>query len=269
MTISLRHRSTVAGRGLAASLAIALAAVWLQAAPALAQSPAAADDYSPEAIAQRRSEQAEPRTAISLDPAAFDRFVGAYQLAPSLVLTVSRNGPVLLTRLTGQDPVQVFPESPTKFFLKVVPAQLSFVGPPSGPPTEVVLHQAGFDRHARRIPDADAKAIEATLQHRIESNLPGPGTEAALRKYIQHLEDGLDVYADMSPALAAISRVQMPGILGSIKRLGQLKTITFKNVGLQGFDFYLVEFQNGKALAGIAQLTPDGHFDGLNFRELP
>jgi hypothetical protein len=61
----------------------------------------------------------------------------------------------------------------------------------------------------------------------------------------------------------------MPRIKGDIKRWGPLKSVTFKKVGLQGFDFYTVDFQNGKIMAGIAQLAADGKFDGLVFRELP
>jgi hypothetical protein len=91
------------------------------------------------------------RTAISMDPKQFDALVGAYQLAPNAVITVSRTGDHFFAQLTGQNPFEIFPEASREFFLKDVDAQLTFITDNSGRATEVVLHQNGNDRHAKRI----------------------------------------------------------------------------------------------------------------------
>jgi uncharacterized protein (TIGR03435 family) len=90
-------------------------------------------------------------TAISMDAKQFDAYVGAYQLAPNAVITISRSGDRFFAQLTGQDPFEIFAEERRDFFLKTVDAQLTFVTDATGRPTEVVLHQNGNDRHAKRI----------------------------------------------------------------------------------------------------------------------
>jgi uncharacterized protein (TIGR03435 family) len=90
-------------------------------------------------------------TAISMDAKTFDAFVGAYQLAPNAVITISRTGDHFFAQLSGQDPFEIFPEAGREFFLKLVDAQLTFITDNSGRAIEVVLHQNGNDRHAKRI----------------------------------------------------------------------------------------------------------------------
>ncbi len=91
------------------------------------------------------------RVAVKLDPKRLDALVGEYELVPGFVLAVTREGDRLMTQATGQSRVEVFPESPTEFFLKVVDAQLSFVVGPGGKCDRLVLHQGGRDMPARRI----------------------------------------------------------------------------------------------------------------------
>ena len=60
------------------------------------------------------------RTPVTIDPAAFDPLVplvGRYRLAPTFILTFSRRGDRFYTQATGQPKVEMFPESPTEFFL--------------------------------------------------------------------------------------------------------------------------------------------------------
>ena len=72
------------------------------------------------------------------------------QLTPNVTLTVTREDDRLMTQLTGQPKVEVFPESETKFFLKVVDAQLTFVKDDGGTVTHVILHQGGKDQKATK-----------------------------------------------------------------------------------------------------------------------
>ena len=45
---------------------------------------------------------------------------------------------------------EILPESEREYFLKVVDAQITFVTDSAGRATELILHQAGLDRHAKR-----------------------------------------------------------------------------------------------------------------------
>lgn len=103
--------------------------------------------------------------AIMLTPDVLDHYVGQYQLAPGLILTVQREGPQLIAQATGQPPAPIYPESKTEFFYKVVDAQLTFDLGPHGVATGLMLHQNGRDIPGKKIssqpaaPPAQPKSI--------------------------------------------------------------------------------------------------------------
>jgi CubicO group peptidase (beta-lactamase class C family) len=68
----------------------------------------------------------KPRIAISVSPEILKRYVGKYQLAPSLVMEITMKEEKLFAQLTGQSAYEIFATSETEFFLKIVDAQLSF-----------------------------------------------------------------------------------------------------------------------------------------------
>ena len=93
------------------------------------------------------------RKTIHLDPAVYEDYVGKYKFAPSsslssevskLVLTVTTDSQRIFTQMTGQKIVEIFPESPTKFFQKKVDAQLTFIKNDGGT-SQVIIHQHGRD----------------------------------------------------------------------------------------------------------------------------
>jgi D-alanyl-D-alanine-carboxypeptidase/D-alanyl-D-alanine-endopeptidase len=91
------------------------------------------------------------RQAIALDPKALDAYVGRYQFAPQVFLTVTRDGNRLLAQITGQPHAAIVPESRTEFFYKIVDAQLRFDLPASGPASGVTLQQFGRDLAGKRV----------------------------------------------------------------------------------------------------------------------
>lgn len=97
--------------------------------------------------------QAPPktRTEIAVDPQKLEPYVGRYQLAPTAIITMTREGGRLFTQLTGQPKFEVFAESEKDFFLKVVDAQLTFETDAAGKATAVVLHQNGQTVRAPRV----------------------------------------------------------------------------------------------------------------------
>jgi D-alanyl-D-alanine-carboxypeptidase/D-alanyl-D-alanine-endopeptidase len=95
-------------------------------------------------------EPEKERVAVKIDPKIYDAYAGQYELAPGAVFTVRRDGDRLLAQLTGQTFLEVFPESETNFFYKVVDARLTFVKNDKGEVTELILHQNG-DQIAKRM----------------------------------------------------------------------------------------------------------------------
>ena len=92
----------------------------------------------------------KPRTESKVDPKLYDSYIGKYQLTPNFALTITRDGDRLMAQATNQPQFEVFPESDTKFFLKVVDAQITFVKEENGKVNQLVLHQNGRDMPAKR-----------------------------------------------------------------------------------------------------------------------
>jgi CubicO group peptidase (beta-lactamase class C family) len=92
-------------------------------------------------------------TEIQLDPDTLEKYAGQYQLAPNILITIKRNGSRLSAQLTGQGPAEIFPESKTDFFYRVVDAQITFKLDSQGRANGLILHQLGRDQLAQRIGD--------------------------------------------------------------------------------------------------------------------
>jgi CubicO group peptidase (beta-lactamase class C family) len=84
-----------------------------------------------------------PRKEVKLDPAIYDQYVGEYELAPGFTVILSKEDGKLMGQATGQPKVELFPESETKFFLKVVDGQLEIVKDAAGKVTGIILFQGG------------------------------------------------------------------------------------------------------------------------------
>jgi len=92
-----------------------------------------------------------PRKVAVVDPKIYDLYAGDYELAPDFIITILRRGDKLISQATGQPEIELFPESETRFFLKVVDAQVDFVKDAGGRVTGLVLHQGGMDLPAKKV----------------------------------------------------------------------------------------------------------------------
>jgi CubicO group peptidase (beta-lactamase class C family) len=90
------------------------------------------------------------RTEIPLPVATLSKYVGTYELAPGANMMIRLVGDHLTTQLTGQPQFPIFAESETKFFLKVVDAQVEFFTDASGAVTDAVMYQNGRERKVAR-----------------------------------------------------------------------------------------------------------------------
>jgi CubicO group peptidase (beta-lactamase class C family) len=93
-----------------------------------------------------------PRKEVAVAPNVLAAYVGVYQLAPTFSMTVTLDGGSLSVQATGQQKFPMFAESETKFFLKVVDAQLTFERDATGMVTSMTLTQGGANQRAARVP---------------------------------------------------------------------------------------------------------------------
>ena len=91
------------------------------------------------------------RDEVELGPEILDRYVGRYELAPQVEMTIARGGDGLTAQLTGQPAFPIFPESKTEFFLRVVEAQLRFTLDDTGEVSGLILYQNGLEIPGRRV----------------------------------------------------------------------------------------------------------------------
>ena len=97
----------------------------------------------------RTGDKPVERTAVAMSPAAFDAYVGRYQLE-GFHIDVKREGAKFIAQLTGQPAFEVFPSSDTTFFLKVVDAELQFEKTADGG-MQLMLNQGGRKTPGKRI----------------------------------------------------------------------------------------------------------------------
>jgi hypothetical protein len=235
------------GAATLASLSIALTALAAQVSPPNAEAPA------PTAAAPAKAQRKE----IKLPESTLERYVGSYKFGGSGAMIVTRQGTQLKLQAPGEPAVEIYPESETAFFYKIVDAQVDFVGPPGANATSLVFHQGGADISMQRVDDGMVAQMKAELDARIASNTPQPGTEAALRKLAGSMVTGTPNYDDMSPHLASAVKQQLPHMTG-MKTLGPVQSVQFVRVGEGGWDVYRVKYANGGTLMWRVGLEADG-----------
>jgi serine-type D-Ala-D-Ala carboxypeptidase/endopeptidase len=139
---------------------------------------------------------------IAIDPKLFDGYVGAYQLAPNFILTVTRDGDHFITQATGQGPVEIFAETEHDYFAKVVDAQITFVTDGQGRATELILHQGGLDHDAPRVEGAAAALApkehkEVTVDPKLFDGYVG-GYQLAPNVIFTITRDGAHLFAQLT-----------------------------------------------------------------------
>ena len=198
-----------------------------------------------------------------LEPAVLDRYVGSY--APHNgefgFYTISRDETNLVMQVTGQPPVDLFPVGEAEFSVKVVDAQITFIGGADSQATGLILRQSGVEIRAERIDAATAEGLRAKLAARIEQKAPTPRSEEALRRLIAGTRTGTPNYEEMSPAFAQVVQRQLSRLQPMSSYLGDIQSIEFKGVGNAGWDVYDVRREQGSQRWRIA-VGSDGKIHG-------
>lgn len=86
--------------------------------------------------------------AVKVDPAIFDRYVGEYQFSPIFSIMIERKEGQIFAQATGQPQFEIFPKSETRYFLKVVDAEIEFQMGADGKAESLILFQAGMEQKA-------------------------------------------------------------------------------------------------------------------------
>lgn len=88
---------------------------------------------------------------ITLDKSVYKKLVGDYELEPGFILSITTDGNSVFAQATGQDKNEIYPEAESRYFLKVVDAQLEFNKDDKGNISSVTLLQGGAKMPGKKI----------------------------------------------------------------------------------------------------------------------
>lgn len=91
------------------------------------------------------------RKVVTLPEDSLDDYPGKFELAPGVILEITRDGARFKVQLTGQAAYPIYPEAKDEFFFRIVDAQLSFTRDDAGKIDKVTLRQGGRDIPAKRV----------------------------------------------------------------------------------------------------------------------
>jgi CubicO group peptidase (beta-lactamase class C family) len=93
----------------------------------------------------------EIKTYYRLDPSVYDQYVGAYEVRPDYILTVTHENYYLVIQPTGQAPTKFFVDSQSTFFSVDPYIQIQFLKDTEGSVTGLLLTQRGQTSEAKKI----------------------------------------------------------------------------------------------------------------------
>jgi D-alanyl-D-alanine-carboxypeptidase/D-alanyl-D-alanine-endopeptidase len=93
---------------------------------------------------------ASAATTAEVAPEALAKYEGVYAINPRFALTITREGDSLMVQATGQQKLELTPESETRFSVNGVDARIFFVADKSGKVNRLVLHQNGVNQIGTR-----------------------------------------------------------------------------------------------------------------------
>src|SRR5437763_10526050 len=98
----------------------------------------------------RLPQEGPSAAATSTSPNAYDAYVGQYELAPNLVITITRDGNRLISELGGRKS-ELIPQSETQFSIPAANIIVTFVRDASGQVTHMIVNDNGHEGQARKI----------------------------------------------------------------------------------------------------------------------
>ncbi len=89
-------------------------------------------------------------TPVEVEETILDKYVGTYVIAQGFEIDITKNDKRLFTQATGQPELEMFARSPSEFFLKAVPATITFISNDLGEVTGLMIDQNGQSVEARK-----------------------------------------------------------------------------------------------------------------------
>jgi CubicO group peptidase (beta-lactamase class C family) len=93
----------------------------------------------------------QERVQVAVAEEILETYVGEYQLAPTFSIVVTLEDGALFVQATAQPKFPIFAESETKFFLRVVDAQVTFTKDDAGAVGGLILHQNGANQSGPKV----------------------------------------------------------------------------------------------------------------------
>lgn len=155
--------------------------------------------------------------------------------------------------------VRHLPRTRELFFWKIADAQIEFANDGTGSAT---LHQYGKDFPLSNASGGESQQAQAAIDSRVAAQTATPGTEAALKHYLDGAAKSKIDYDQMEPLLAEVSRKQESQIAALTEQMGAVQSIKFAGVGNMGWDIYEVKYANGTLQYRI-YLAGNGKIAGL------
>jgi hypothetical protein len=113
-----------------------------------AEAPATARKEGAASVETKPSSTA--RKEIQVSPQILAKYAGTYELGPGVDVTMTVEAGRLMTQITGQPKFELFAESDSRFFLKVVDAQVEFFTDPGGAVSHLMIYQGGRETKAAK-----------------------------------------------------------------------------------------------------------------------
>jgi hypothetical protein len=101
--------------------------------------------------ARHYSRVPKERTSVRLEPAIYHAYVGEYEIAPGTVLAVTIETGKLMSRVAGQEKMEMLAESEIEFFAENSDAAFIFVRDEKGTTSKLIINQGGQRITAKRI----------------------------------------------------------------------------------------------------------------------
>lgn len=116
----------------------------------LTNSTAGADDLGFHLLNDQYALKALKKSVV-VEASILKEYVGTYELSPSFSITVTYENDGLQMQATGQPKVNIYPESDSKFYLKIVNAQVEFERNTNHQVERLVLYQNGAVMPGKKI----------------------------------------------------------------------------------------------------------------------
>lgn len=88
---------------------------------------------------------------VSVSAEILKTYEGKYELAPTFFIVISSKEQQLFAQATGQPQFELFPKSDTEFYLKVVPASITFKTDDTGKVESLTLFQGGREMPGKKV----------------------------------------------------------------------------------------------------------------------